>query len=190
MVLFLSPPSLEQFYARRDTWPEETRRGTKIKAKSPHLEKRIPRVYLPLLRTPPQWESPRNKSSRELHLSRIILVSFFDERSFDASRGKTRRDRAFLPRFERTNVEGIRGHAKWRFMRLRVFLSPCDSYSLRNFIRVCRVFEWHIDVAHNGDNWLPLDVTRRDVRGRGGRRREETRAHRAFRSSSFQRRYY
>lgn len=190
MVLFLSPPSLEQFYARRDTWPEETRRGTKIKAKSPHLEKRIPRVYLPLLRTSPQWESPRNKSSRELHLSRIILVSFFDERSFDISCGKTRRDRAFLPGFERTNVEGIRGHAKWRFMRLRVFLSPCDSYSLRNFIRVCRVFEWHIDVAHNGDNWLPLDVTRRDVRGRGGRRREETRAHRAFRSSSFQRRYY
>lgn len=33
-------------------------------------------------------------------------------------------------------------------------------------------------MAHNGDNWLPLHVTRRDAR-RKPRRREETRAYRA-----------
>lgn len=38
-------------------------------------------------------------------------------------------------------------------------------------------------MAHNGDNWLPLHVTRRDARRRKPRRREETRGRESVSSS-------
>lgn len=125
-------------------WPEETRRETKIKAESP-------RVYLPLLRTFPQWD--RESSQQVLaRASRIILVSFpdivFDERSFEVSRVSL-------------NAEGIRGHAKWRFMRLRVFLSPAclprDPYSLRNFIWWSSVPS--IRMAYRRGRWRTMETT-------------------------------
>lgn len=122
--------------------------------------------------------------------SRIILaVSFpdivLDESGAVSMSGRDRRTRLFLASNERRRYS--------REREMEIYASACfplpgvlTSRPLfaQEFYTVVECAEYSNGIstwkmAHNGDNWLPFHVTRRDARRRKPRRREETRAYRA-----------